>query len=293
MHHCAGRLGVALLLAILSLPLAAATRMFKTPEAAMQAFGDAVTRSDEAVLKAMLGDDFRRIIPPVDAEARQRFIAAWAQSHAIQRENGRARIAVGTDGWSLPIPLARSSGGWSFDIKAGLEEMRIRRIGRNELAAVQTMLAIHDAQLDYASKPRDRAGLVTYASRLASSPGQHDGLYWPAQAGEPPSPLGPAVASAATRNASPDGYHGYRYKILMSQGPRAAGGARNYLVDGKLLGGFAVIAWPARYRDTGVMSFIVNQDGQVHESDLGADTAAKAAAMKSFDPGPGWSQVSP
>ena len=230
--------------------------MFETPEAAMQAFGDAVTRSDEAALKAMLGDDFRPIIPPVDAEARQRFLTAWAQSHAIQRENGRARIDVGNDGWSLPVPLARSSGGWSFDIKAGLEEMRIRRIGRNELAAVQTMLAIHDAQLDYASKPRDRAGLVTYAARLASSPGQHDGLYWPAQAGEPPSPLGPAVASAATRNTSPDGYHGYRYKILMSQGPHAAGGAR-ISVNGKLLGGFAVIAWPdAVYATQGVMSFI-------------------------------------
>jgi hypothetical protein len=233
------------------------------------------------------------MIPPVDAEARQRFLAAWAQAHAIQRENGRARIAIGTDGWSLPIPLARSSGGWSFDTKAGFDEMRIRRIGRNEVAVVQTMLAIHDAQLDYASKPRDRDGLVTYASRLSSSEGRHDGLYWPTQAGEAPSPLGPAVASAAMRNTSPDGYYGYRYKILTSQGPNAAGGPRDYLVDGRLLGGFAVIAWPARYRDTGVMSFMVNQDGQVYESDLGVDTPAKAAATKSFDPGPKWRPVSP
>jgi len=293
MYHSTGRLGTALLLAFLSMPLAAANRMFKTPEAAMQAFGDAVTRSDEAALKAMLGDNFRQMIPPVDAEARQRFLTAWAQAHAIQRENGRARVAVGSDGWSLPIPLARSSSGWSFDTKAGLEEMRIRRIGRNEVAVVQTMLAIHDAQLDYARAPRDRDGLITYAPRLSSSPGQHDGLYWPTQAGEPPSPLGPAVASAATRNTSPDGYYGYRYKILTSQGPSAAGGARDYLVGGKLLGGFAVIAWPARYRDTGVMSFMVNQDGQVYESDLGADTAAKAAAMKSFDPGLEWRRVSP
>ena len=293
MHHYTGRLGAALLLALLSMPLAAANRMFKTPEAAMQAFGDAVTRSDEAALKAMLGDNFRQMIPPVDAEARQRFLAAWAQLHGIQRENGRARIAVGTDGWSLPIPLARSSSGWSFDTQAGLDEMRIRRIGRNEVAAVQTMLAIHDAQLDYASEPRERDGLVTYSSRLSSSPGQHDGLYWPTQPGEPPSPLGPAVASAATRNTSPDGYYGYRYRILTSQGRNAAGGARDYLVSGKLLGGFAVIAWPARYRDTGVMSFIVNQDGQVYESDLGADTGARAAAMKSFDPSPRWSPVSP
>jgi hypothetical protein len=293
MHHYTGRWFAAFLLALLSMPLAAADRMFKTPEAAMQAFGDAVTRSDEVALKAMLGENFRQVIPPVDAEARQRFLAAWKQFHTIQRENGRARIAVGTDGWSLPIPLGRSSGGWSFDIKAGLEEMRVRRIGRNELAAVQTMLAIHDAQLDYASKPREPDGLITYASSLESSPGRHDGLYWPAQAGEPPSPLGPAVASAATRNSSPDGYYGYRYKIITSQGPSAAGGARNYLVDGKLLGGFAVIAWPARYRDTGVMSFIMNQDGQVFESDLGADTAATAAAVKSFDPIPGWTLVSP
>lgn len=127
---------------------------------------------------------------------------------------------------------------------------------------------------------------------MASSAGQPDGL-WPTRAGESPSPLGPAVASAATLNTSPDGYYGYRYKILTSHGPYAAGGARDYLVDGKLLGGFAVIAWPARYRDTGVMSFIVNQDGQVYGSDLGADTAAKAAATKSFNPGPEWRHISP
>ena len=188
-------------------------------------------------------------------------------SHAIQREDGRARIAVGTDGWTLPIPLVRSRSGWSFDTEAGLEEMRIRRIGRNERCrgADDAGDPRRAARLRQRA-PRSAMGCITYASKLASSPGKHDGLYWPTQAGEPPSPLGPAVASAGRAQPSPDGYYGYHYKMLTSQGPHAPAARSTISCDGKLFGGFAVIAWPARYRDTGVMSFIVSHDGQVYET---------------------------
>ena len=217
------------------------------------------------------------------------------QSHGVKATGDRAIVAVGRDGWTLPIPIVKSAKGWSFDTRAGVDEMRIRRIGRNELAVMQTMLAIHDAQLEYVSQDRDKDGVLAYAAKLASSPGKRDGLYWPTKAGESLSPLGPALAKAGlrTREAGEEGYYGYRYKLLTAQGKHAPGGAYNYLVRGQLFGGFAVMAWPVRYGDTGVMSFIVSHDGQVYERDLGPDSAAKAAATKSFDPGPGWTKVSP
>lgn len=273
---------------------AAAPQSFESPEAAMMAFGDAVAAGDEPALQRMLGRDFRTLIPPVGAEERQRFLAAWAMSHAIQHAGGeQAYVAVGEDGWTLPIPLVRTPAGWQFDTRAGVEEIRIRRIGRNELAVMQTLLAIHDAQQEYASEYRDGDTVVKYAAKLRSSPGKHDGLYWPTAEGEKPSPLGPALARATPRRAGEEGYHGYHYKLLTAQGPHAPGGALNYLVRGRLFGGFAVIAWPVRYGDTGVMSFMVSHDGQLYERDLGRESAARAAATKRFDPGPGWRKVSP
>ena len=272
-----------------------AIEMFATPEAAMKAFGDAVAFSDEASLQAMLGDQFRRVIPPIEAEDRRRFLSAWAQSHSIVENTGKsARIAVGTDGWTLAIPIVKGDSGWRFDTRAGVEEMRVRQLGRNELAVMQTLLAIYDAQREYASADRDGDPLRRYAARLRSSPGKHDGLYWPTQPGEEPSPIGWALAAAAqSAKESPDGYHGYRYKLLTRQGTHAPGGALDYLVRGKLVGGFGVMAWPARYGDTGVMSFIINHDGQIYEQDLGRDGAKKAAAARSYDPGPGWRRVNP
>lgn len=269
-------------------------KTFDTPEAAMNAFGQAVLASDDAALKALFGADFLAEIPPLGAEARQRFIDAWKKEHGIRPiGEQRARITVGTDGWTFPAPLIKTEQGWRFDPVVGADEIHERRIGRNELAAMQTLLAIWDAQREYASEYRDGDTLLKYASKLKSSPGKHDGLYWPTKAGEPPSPVGPALADAGARSTSPQGYNGYHYKLLVRQGPNAKGGAYNYLVRGKLIGGFAVLAWPAHYWDTGVMSFIVNHDGVVYERDLGPDTAAKAAAMQSFDPGPGWTEASP
>jgi hypothetical protein len=288
-------LGLAL---CLSVPSAAyAQKNFKTPEEAMTAFGNAVANSDEAALRTLLGANFRELIPPVGTEIRNRFLAAWDTSHAIQATNSeRADIAVGNDGWTLPIPLVKSAKGWHFDTLAGAEEMRLRRIGRNELAVIQTMLAIYDAQREYAETDHDGSGVLAYARKLKSSPGKRDGLYWPTGADDTPSPLGAAFAKEGVRHtgqAGQTGYYGYHYKLLTAQGPHAPGGAYDYIAHGKLFGGFAVVAWPVRYGDTGIKSFMVSHDGQVYECDLGPDSAEKAAAMQSFDPGPGWVKVSP
>lgn len=285
---------VALTLCLGATNAAYAQKDFKSPEEAMTAFGEAVAKNDQATLKALLGNDFRELIPPVGAELRSRFVTAWNTAHAIQASGSdRADITVGDDGWTLPIPLVKSPQGWHFDTRAGAEEMRLRRIGRNELAVIQTMLAIYDAQREYASTDHDGSGVLAYARKLSSAPGKHDGLYWPAGPDEQPSPLGEAFLTAGTRNPRQAGYYGYHYKLLTSQGPHAPGGAYDYVVNGKLFGGFAVIAWPVRYGDTGIKSFMVSHDGQVYGRDLGPDSAAKAAATTSFDPAPGWTKEEP
>ncbi|GAB2923382.1 DUF2950 domain-containing protein [Paraburkholderia jirisanensis] len=277
-----------------SLSTAHAEQNFSTPQAAMDAFGDAVINNQEGALQSIFGRDFRQLIPPVDAQVRSRFIDEWGISHTVHTVDAtHARIAVGDDGWTLPIPLVKSAHGWHFDTHAGVEEMRVRRIGRNELAVIQAMLAVYDAQREYASTDHNGDGLLAYASKLSSSPGKQDGLYWPTQADEPPSPLGAAFIKAGTRKTADAGYHGYHYKLLTSQGSHAPGGAYDYMTHGRLFGGFAVIAWPVRYDDTGIKTFMVSHAGQVYERDLGPDGAAIASAMKSFDPGPGWTKVAP
>jgi hypothetical protein len=269
-----------------------AQQAFASPEAAMNAFGDAVVKDREDALRSIFGNDFRQLIPPIGARLRETFVAQWASSHAIDSIDAQhAQIAVGTDGWTFPIPLVKSEQGWRFDTRAGVEVMRARRIGRNELAVIQTMLAIYDAQREYAQTNHDGEGVLAYASKMVSSPGKHDGLYWPTGPDAAPSPLGDAFVDASARNARNAGYYGYHYKLLESQGPHAPGGAYDYVVRGKLFGGFAVIAWPVRYGETGIKSFMVSHAGQVYEQDLGPQGAAKAEAMKSFDPGPGWSKV--
>jgi hypothetical protein len=287
-------LAAAMTIALAGQPCAAGQRDFGTADEAMTAFGAAVANNDESELKALFGDDFRQLVPPVGAEIRQKFLSEWDVSHAIKETDANhAEVAVGNDGWTFPIPLVKTAQGWHFDMAAGAEEMRVRRIGRNELAVMQTMLAVYDAQREYASAYHDGGKVLVYASKLASSPGKQDGLYWPTGPDEAPSPLGVAFATAGARNAAHAGYYGYHFKLLTSQGPHAQGGAYNYVVDGKLFGGFGVIAWPVHYGDTGIKTFIVSHDGQVYERDLGPDSAAKAEAIHSFDPGPGWSKSTP
>jgi hypothetical protein len=285
----------ALAVAIAAAPAAFAQQIFPSPTAAMNAFGDAVATSDEDALKTILGADFRNFIPPVGAETRYRFLAAWAKSHAIQLDgDSKANVAVGGDGWTLPIPIVKSAQGWRFDTRAGAEEMRLRRIGRNELAVMQVMLAIYDAEKEYARIDRNRDGVLQYAAKFLSSPGKQDGLYWPTKANEPQSPLGPAVVAARAAGGGSDaGYYGYRYKILTGQGKNAPGGAYDYTVRGRMIGGFGVVAWPVDYGDTGIMTFIVSHDGVVYEKDLGPNSAAIAGAMTRFDPDSTWQKAEP
>lgn len=273
--------------------LAAGQQSFATPEAAMEAFGTAVIDSDEAALRAMFGANFRQLIPPVGAERRYEFIEAWAKSHKIEPDgDGRARIAAGQKGWTLPIPLEKTASGWRFDMKAGMDEIAVREIGRNELSAIQVVKAYADAQREYIARDRNGDGVPEYAQKIASSAGKMDGLYWPSKANEEPSPLGRLLADAAAeKGRKPGSYHGYSYRILTAQGPDAAGGARNYIVDGRMTGGFGLVAWPTSYGRSGVMSFMINQDGQVYEKNLGPDTATQAARVKAFNPDATWRMV--
>ena len=289
------RIVLPLVLGVALVPAAQAQKAFDTPEAAMNAFGDAVATSNDAAVTALLGAEARRLIPPVGADQRYRFLSAWSQSHRIVGgDDGTARVAVGNNGWTMPIPLVKANGRWHFDARQGVSEIRLRRIGRNELSTIQTMLAIYDAQHDYAQGNPEGNGMVVYARKLVSSPGKKDGLYWPTRQGEPESPLGPAFIDAVqSHRSASDGYNGYRYKLLNGQGATAPGGKYTYLVNGKLFGGFAVLAWPARYGDTGIKSFMVSHDGQVYERDLGRDTATRAAGIDTFDPGTGWTKVAP
>jgi hypothetical protein len=288
-------IGLATLLLACLPPAVAQQKTFPSPEAAMNAFGEAIATSDDDAMKALMGPDYHDLIPPSGADVRYRFLAAWAKAHRIKPEgDAKALVAVGADGWTLPVPIVKSAQGWRFDTRAGAEEMRLRRIGRNELAVMQVMLAIFDAQKEYASQDRDGDGLLEYAARFESSPGKRDGLYWPTRAGEPQSPLGPAFAAArAAGGSSSTGYYGYRYKLLVGQGKNAPGGAYDYAPRGRKIGGFAAVAWPVRYGDTGVMTFMVSHDGVVYEKDLGPDTAARASAMTRFDPDATWQKVEP
>lgn len=295
-RSCAWGSAIAMVLALLAWGMAPAhaQKDFSSPEAAMNALGDAVATSDDDAMKSLFGANYHDLIPPVGADIRYRFLEAWSQSHAIRPEGkDRARITAGNDGWTLPIPLVKNAKGWHFDIRAGAEEMRVRRIGRNELAVMQTLLAVCDAQNEYAQMSQQAQGISVYAMKLVSTPGKRDGLYWPTKPGEPQSPLGPAFLEAGMRSKAQGGYYGYHYKLLTSQGSHAPGGKYDYVVNGKLFGGFAVIAWPVRYGDTGIKSFMVSHDGRVFESDLGPNGQDKALATRSYDPGPGWKEVTP
>jgi hypothetical protein len=286
------RRGAAVLFAV-SLAAAVPTLaqgLFPTPEAAVEALVDGLARHDDASVRAVIGPDYRRLLP-LDAlsEAdRTDFLAAWSRGHRIERSGDTARLVL-SDGWVLPIPIARRGEGWAFDTRAGEDEIRIRRIGRNELAAINSVYAYYDAQREYAEQDRNGDGVLEYARRFLSTPGKTDGLYWPTREGEAPSPAGPLFD---TRDIK-DGYYGYRFRILEAQGPAASGGARGYLAQGRLANGFAAVAWPARYGETGVMTFLINHDGVAYQKNLGVGTAAIAGAMTRFDPDPSWVALPP
>ena len=285
---------------------ASTPQKFAEPEQAADALLAAARTGSTEQLTRLLGSDAADIIssgdPVADRQALERFVTAYEQKHELVREGERSvTVVIGREEWPLPIPIVRSDRGgkWYFDADAGREELLNRRIGRNELSAIEVCLAIVDAQREYARLDPQGAGVAVYATKVNSSPGMKDGLYWPTRPGEPPSPLGPLVASAtaegytprAAGEVGPRAYHGYLYRLLTSQGASAPGGQLDYIINGKLIGGFALVAFPADHGNSGIMTFIVNHDGIVYQRDLGEETDAVARAMTAYDPGAGWIKV--
>jgi len=286
------------------LAASAAQITFPTPDAGVQALVEALARNDRAALLAILGPKGHALIssgdPVADRHSRDAFVSAYRNTHRLTLDGEtQARLTIGTDEWPLPIPLQKTGGLWRFDTPHGEREILARRIGRNELSAIQVCLAIIDAQHDYIALHQEGDGVIEYAAQFVSTPGQHNGLFWPTTEEEPLSPLGPLLATATREGYSASAsntlapYHGYFYRILTKQGPDAPGDARDYLVNGHMIGGFAVLAYPARYGVSGVMSFIVNQDGLLFEKDLGKKMNAIASAMTTFNPDSSWTPVTP
>jgi Protein of unknown function (DUF2950) len=278
-------------------------RSFPSPEEAATAFVAALRDHNEVELRAILGREADRVISSgdryADRELQQRFVALYDEKHTIDRTGpDRAELDVGPDEWPLPIPLVENDGQWIFDTKAGVQTIIDRRIGRNELSAIRTLLACADAQRDYFERTKQQTGRGVYATRLVSTPGRRNGLYWPVAAGERESPLGPLIDTAQGAGypgelvgGKPIPYEGYYFRILKIQGPNGNGGAKNYLRAGQMTGGFALVAWPAVFGSTGIMTFIVGPDGDVYQKDLGSETASVAAHMATFDPDLSWSRV--
>jgi hypothetical protein len=294
--HAAGFMTSAILL--LTISSASAQRVFQTPEDAATALANAIKSSATLDLLSVLGRHAEDIMVSGDAvadrEARDQFVGAWDAKHSVIIEGEKAFVVVGTDDFPMPIPLVRQKGGWKFDAAAGRLEILYRRIGRNELDAIQTCLAYVDAQTEYAEKDRTGAGPGVYAQRIVSSSGKKDGLYWPASDGDA-SPLGEFVARASAEGyKTGEGrtpYHGYYYRILTQQGPNAPGGTLSYIVKGKMIGGYALLAYPAEYGNSGVMTFLVNHSGTVYQKDLGDYTMRLVNRMMWFDPDQTWKKV--
>jgi hypothetical protein len=279
--------------------VAAAHEDFDTAMHAVRALVAAAQSNDIARLRAIFGPDSDGLVesgdPVADKRDRANFVKAYHAKHVLLAEGADRRLlAVGVRDFQLPTPLVRRDGRWAFDGAVGVEELVDLRIGRNELDAIAVCKGIVDAENDYASMNSEAHAAKTYAAKLMSEPGHRDGLYWEAKSGEPLSPAGPFLARAAEEghqvgNGEP--YHGYHYRLLTAQGPGAPGGAKSYLVDGALTGGFAALAWPAQYRVSGVMTFIVGQDGVVYQKNLGNNTETTAKSLAVYDPDPSWTRA--
>jgi len=291
-------LGAVLLAAALPATTALGTsheqKHFATPEAAVDALIGALKAQDKPALQALLGAKEKDLIdsgdPVADREAAEDFVERYDAAHRIEKTSDKkAELEVGADNWPLPIPIVKDAAGWRWDGEAGEAEILSRRIGRNELSAIQACLAYVDAQREYYERNPDKSPLLHYARFFTSSPGRRDGLYWPAEEGEEPSPLGPLFEEANEdgyqlgKGGEPAPYHGYYFRILEGQGPKAPGGAYSYLAKNRMIGGFGLIAYPATYGNSGIMTFLVNHDGIVYETDLGPETLVRAKAIQLFD----------
>ena len=273
-----------------------AQRYFTTPEDAVKALVQAVQDRDRPSITALVGPEFAELIEGQGSEAntadRERFLAA-AQRATVLRPDGDDRriLEVGLAAWPMPAPLVHDDQGWRFDGAAGVEAIKDRIVGRNELEAIRVLNAYVDAQVAYASEDRDGDAVLQYAQKLASTPGQHDGLYWPVTGTEEASPFGPFLAAAGVHPESREPatpYYGYLYRIMTRQGPNAPGGAYDYVINGNMIAGFAMVAWPAEYGETGVMTFLVNQNGIVLERDMGPKTDEIGPQMLTYNPDGGW-----
>jgi hypothetical protein len=274
-----------------------AQRSFASADDAAKALVEAMRGDDLKAVYAVLGPGSGALIFSGDKVAddalRARFVAAYDKSMRVDPEgDARATLLIGVNDYPFPYPLVRHAKGWSFDARSGAEEIVNRRIGENELAAIQVCLAYVDAQREYALADASGKGLPQYAQKILSTPGKRDGLYWETKDGEAPSPLGPIVLRAKGEGyGEGGGYHGYRYKVLTAQGKDASGGAYDYIVNGRMIGGFALVSWPLRWGVSGVMTFICNHDGVVYEKNLGPDTATIAAKMTRYNPDSTWTRA--
>lgn len=294
-----------LILVILSMSTtshaASKQRSYATPEKAVQDFVSAVKSSNEKALLSIFGSSARKLLksgdPVDDKERAAKFIRLYEEKNSLVPKGEDKILQIGNDDYPFPIPLAKKGKAWFFDTEKGREEILNRRIGANELQTIQVMLAIVDAQREYAQDDHDGDGLLAYADRFASDFGKKNGLYWETGQGENPSPLGELVVKARAegykkgKNVKPSPYHGYFFRILTRQGEYANGGAFDYFEKGRMIGGFAAIAYPAVYGNSGIMTFVVNHEGVIYQKDLGKGTQKTARAIKAFNPGPGWEKV--
>lgn len=283
-----GLLRASVLACVLLSPLAFAQQAYRSAEAAADAFTDALRKVDRSALTKVLGANYKQFVKTdaIDRSDIEAYLAAWDKQHKINSEGDKAVVAIGDQGWTLPIPIVKRKAGWQFDVVAGADEMRTRRIGRNELATIQAILAYYDAQREYAIVDHNHDGIREYAQKFVSTKGKQDGLYWESPLGLDESPLGPLLAKQKPKGGA--GYYGYHYKILTKQGKDAPGGAYDYIIGKRMRSGFAAIAWPVRWGDTGVMSFMVSHAGVVYEKDLGPNTEAVASATTTFNPDSTW-----
>ncbi|HJV65782.1 MAG TPA: DUF2950 domain-containing protein [Geomonas sp.] len=293
-------------LAVVVLAPEAATRQapksFSTPEDAGKQLIAALKDNDSRELSAIFGPGSQDLVssgdPVADRLNREQFVKLYEEKNGIQEVRpGSTVLLVGPEEYPFPIPIVGREGAWHFDAKAGREELLNRRIGRNELEAIDVLYAYLDAQREYAHEDRGGQGILQFAQKIRSTPGKKDGLYWEVQQGEPESPLGPLAARAARegylkgKGEVPAPFHGYFFRILKAQGKHATGGDFDYVVNGKMVLGFAMLAYPAQYGSSGVMTFMVNQDGVVYQKNLGKETGKSAQAIKRFDPDPSWKKV--
>lgn len=275
---------------------------FPSPDAAAQALLQAARGTDSAAFTALFGTEGAALLSSgdevEDKTNREAFVAKASEKLATEADgDSKATLYAGNDHWPFPIPLAKTGDGWRFDAAQGKEEIVNRRIGRNELRTLGVMNGYVEAQFDYANADHDGDGVAEYAQKFSSAEGQHDGLFWEDEPGQPPSPMGPLVAEARAEGyaikggAQPVPYHGYYYRILTRQGADALGGKYDYIINGNMIAGFGLLAFPADYGNSGVMSFIVNHQGKVYQKDLGPKTPELARALKEYNPGPGWELV--